>query len=167
GGVTQGLQVVGAPRRVQSIDPHAEARAEAAFLRRRDGGRTSFGFHLGRDGVLKVQHRHVAGQGAGLLDRPRIRGGQVEDAARAHQTLPVTGIRAPVIARASGEARNRMTAARSAGATQGFGSASGMSARLAAVSMMEGRTALTVTEVDFSSSARASVRRWTPAFDAA
>ena len=102
------------------------------------------------------------------VDRAGVAGGQVEDRARKlHQTRPVTGISAPVMARLSGEARNSMTRARSAGWTHFAGSASGMSVRFWSVSRIDGRTALTVTEVDFSSSARLSVKRCTPALDAA
>src|SRR6185369_10326427 len=83
------------------------------------------------------------------------------------QTRPRTATSAPVTARAFSEAKNNITSARSAGAAQREKSAFGMSARFCAVSMIEGSTALTVTLVSFSSSASASVRRSTPAFDAA
>ena len=55
-------------------------------------------------------------------------------------------------------ARNRITAASSLGDTQDAKSALGMSARLVGVSMIEGKTALTVTPSAFSSSARLSVK---------
>src|SRR5258708_2553803 len=82
-------------------------------------------------------------------------------------TAPTTGTRAPVTVRAAGLARNSITPARSRGVTHLAKSASGMAARLAGVSMVEGRTALTVRPRPFHSSARASVRRWTPDLDAA
>jgi hypothetical protein len=50
--------------------------------------------------------------------------------------------------------------------TQVEKSAVGMSFLLGGVSMIEGRTALTVIRWSFSSAARLSVRRCTPAFDA-
>ncbi len=87
--------------------------------------------------------------------------------AHADQPPRVTGTRAPVTARAADEARNRITSATAAGWTHCETSASGMSLRLVGVSMMLGRTALTVTLVPASSSANASVMRWTPDLDAA
>lgn len=50
------------------------------------------------------------------------------------------------MARAWGEHKNMMTPARSEGATHSAGSASGMSARLIGVSMMEGSTQLTLMD---------------------
>ncbi len=71
------------------------------------------------------------------------------------------------MALARSDSRNTMASASSAGFTQRLKSASGMSARLAGVSMMLGNRALTVMPRSLSSSARASVRRATPAFEAA
>ena len=82
------------------------------------------------------------------------------------QTRPLTGISALVTALAPSLARNRMTLASSFPVTHLAKSACGMSRRLAGVSMVEGSTALTVT-LPLSSAAIASVRRWTPALDAA
>src|SRR5207247_1444247 len=59
-----------------------------------------------------------------------------------------------------------MTSASSCGVTHFAKSAFGMLARLAAVSMVDGSTALTVI-LPFHSAASASVRRCTPAFEAA
>ena len=77
----------------------------------------------------------------------------------AAQTPPVTGTSAPVTAPASRDARNRITAARSPGATHLLKSASGIDVRLAGVSMVDGSTALTVTLRPLNSSARLSVKR--------
>src|SRR5205814_10015622 len=82
------------------------------------------------------------------------------------QTRPLTGRSAPVTALAASLARNKMTSANSFGVTHFEKSALGMPARFAGVSMVDGSTALTVT-LPFNSAARASVRRCTPAFDAA
>lgn len=70
------------------------------------------------------------------------------------------------MALAASLAKNRMTSANSSGLTHFAKSAFGMLARLAAVSMVEGSTAFTVI-LPFHSAASASVRRCTPAFDAA
>jgi len=72
-----------------------------------------------------------------------------------------------VTARDASDSRKATTSARSPGFTQREASASGMSRRLAGVSMMLGRMALTVTPTSLHSSAKASVSRCTPAFDAA
>src|SRR3954466_15082473 len=56
----------------------------------------------------------------------------------------VIGSAAPCTARASSEARNTMTFARSVGATQRAGSVFGISARFCGVSMMVGSTQLTL-----------------------
>ncbi len=82
------------------------------------------------------------------------------------QTLPVTGKSAPVMGAPASLARNRMTSASARGVTQVVKSAFGMSARLAGVSMVDGRTALTVMPADFNSSARLSVRRCSADLDA-
>src|SRR5579883_3481538 len=68
---------------------------------------------------------------------------------------------------ADADKRNKMTLASSSGFTQREKSAFGISARLRGVSMMVGSTALTRTPTFFSSSARLSVRRSTPALEAA
>jgi hypothetical protein len=60
-----------------------------------------------------------------------------------------------------------MTSASACGATHLVKSAWGMSARLAGVSMIDGSTALTVIPQPFTSSARLSVKRCTPALEAA
>ena len=86
--------------------------------------------------------------------------------AREAQTRPDTRIEAPVMARAAWDDRNTITSASAWGATQRVKSAFGMSARLAGVSMMVGRTALTLIPLSFNSSARASVSLATPAFEA-
>src|SRR6185369_11750874 len=82
------------------------------------------------------------------------------------QTLPVTGTSAPVTPLAASLARNRITSASSSGLTHLAKSAFGMLTRFAAVSIVEGSTALTVI-LPFHSAASDSVRRCTPAFDAA
>src|SRR6516164_10006550 len=82
------------------------------------------------------------------------------------QTRPLTGSSAPVTALAASLARKRMTLASSFGATHLAGSAFGMLARFAAVSMIDGSTAFTVI-LPFSSAASDSVSLCTPAFDAA
>jgi hypothetical protein len=74
---------------------------------------------------------------------------------------------APNVARAAGDARNRITRASDSGRTHCAKSASGMSARLAGVSRMVGSTALTVQSTPASSAARLSVSLWTAHFDAA
>src|SRR4051812_32810073 len=78
----------------------------------------------------------------------------------------VTGSAAPCTARASSEARNTMTLARSAGATQRAGSTFGMSARFCGVSMMVGRTQLTLMFFSRSSADMVSVSRITALFEA-
>jgi len=60
-----------------------------------------------------------------------------------------------------------MTRAAAAGEIQSLRSASGMSARLAGVSMIVGRTALTRILRALSSSARLCVKAAIPAFEAA
>src|SRR6202040_160806 len=85
--------------------------------------------------------------------------GALEESRPTPQTLPVTGRSAPVTGAPASLARNRMTSASARGCTQVVKSAFGMSARLAGVSMTEGRTALTVIPTAFNSSARLSVRR--------
>src|SRR5947199_10763258 len=82
------------------------------------------------------------------------------------QTRPLTGSSAPVTAEAASLARNRITSASSVGVTHLVKSAFGMLARLAAVSMIDGSTALTVILALYSA-ATASVRRCAPDFDAA
>src|SRR5262245_29658373 len=82
------------------------------------------------------------------------------------QTRPLTASNAPVTALAASLARKRMTSASSFGATHLAGSAAGMLARFAAVSMIEGSTAFTVI-LPFNSAASDSVSLCTPAFDAA
>jgi hypothetical protein len=82
------------------------------------------------------------------------------------QTRPLTDSSAPVTALAASLATKRMTSASSFGATHLAGSASGMLARFAAVSMIEGSTAFTVI-LPFNSAASDSVSLCTPAFDAA
>ena len=74
---------------------------------------------------------------------------------------------APVTGAASADARNRITFAIASGLTHRVKSAFGMSSRLRGVSMMPGRIALTVMLRSFNSSASASVKRCTPALDAA
>lgn len=88
------------------------------------------------------------------------------EAASVLQTRPVTGSSAPVTALAPSLARKRMTSASCLGATHLAGSAFGMLARFAAVSMIDGSTAFTVI-LPFSSAASDSVSLCTPAFDAA
>src|SRR6476659_2273834 len=83
-----------------------------------------------------------------------------------NQTRPFTGSSAPVTALAASLTRNRITSASSCGVTHLLKSAFGMLARLAAVSMIDGSTALTVI-LPFRWAASASVGRCTPAFDAA
>ena len=82
------------------------------------------------------------------------------------QLNPLTGSAAPCTARAASEARKRMTSARSAGATQRDGSASGIERRLSGVSMIVGSTQLTLMPRSLNSAAIASVRRITADFDA-
>ena len=84
-----------------------------------------------------------------------------------HSAAPPASSSAPTTpARAASRARNRITSASSFGVTHLETSAFGMLARLAAVSMIEGSTALTVI-LPLSSAASASVRRCTPALEAA
>jgi hypothetical protein len=71
-----------------------------------------------------------------------------------------------VIACDASEARKTMMSASASEVTHLDKSACGISWRLAGVSMIEGRTALTVIPVFFNSSARLSVNRWTADFDA-
>ena len=71
------------------------------------------------------------------------------------------------MALALSDSRKTMASASCAGCTQALKSASGMSARLAGVSMMLGNSALTVMPRPLSSSARASVKRITPDLEAA
>src|SRR5436190_199970 len=121
------------------------------------------------------RRRATAGRPAGSCDSrsyrapPTDRGQHDTDAVKRRlvQTLPETGISAPVIAREAGAKRNTITSASASGDTQREKSAFGMSARLGGVSMMLGSTALTFTPWSLSSSARLSVRRATPAFEAA
>ena len=76
----------------------------------------------------------------------------VSGGASARQTRPLTGSSAPVTALPASLARKRITSASSFGATHLAGSAFGMLARFAAVSMIEGSTAFTVI-LPFSSAA--------------
>ena len=70
------------------------------------------------------------------------------------------------MARAPGDARNKIAFARSSGATQRRGSASGIAARFSGVSMMVGSTQLTLMFFSRSYAAIASVNRITAAFAA-
>ena len=72
-----------------------------------------------------------------------------------------------MIAEALSDSRKAITPASASGVTQRPKSASGMSARFAGVSMIEGSTAFTRTPLSLYSSASASVSRITPALLAA
>jgi hypothetical protein len=74
---------------------------------------------------------------------------------------------APVMPLALSDKRNAITFASSRVVTHESKSASGISLRLAGVSIIEGRTALTRISFDLSSSANDSVSRATPDLAAA
>ncbi len=79
-----GLQVGLAPGGVQAVAAHGHfARAKAALAQHPHGGGPRLRLGLGRDGVLQVEHHHVARQAARLLHRPGIDHGQVKHAAAA------------------------------------------------------------------------------------
>ncbi len=106
GGVGDGGQIVGAPRRAGGIHPHDDlARTVAAGPHRRQHLGARGGLRLGRDRVLQIQDERVGGQGAGLLERPRVRAGH-------EQHAPPRGHRGRALAmRAIAAGRPRVTAA--------------------------------------------------------
>jgi len=78
----------------------------------------------------------------------------------------VTGSATPCTARASFEARNTIAFARSSGATQRAGSASGIATRFSGVSMIVGSTQFTLMPRSRSSADIVSVMRITADFAA-
>src|SRR6478752_6144708 len=85
---------------------------------------------------------------------------------RFDQLNPATGIDAPWMARAPGDARKTIMRARSSGATHREGSAAGIERRFSGVSMMVGSTQFTLMWCSRNSAAIASVSRITTALDA-
>jgi hypothetical protein len=76
------LQVLGAPGRVEAVEPHHHlARAEAALAHRLRHLAAGDLLGVGRHRVLEVEDHDVGGQRAGLFQRAGVGAGHVEDGA--------------------------------------------------------------------------------------